>query len=499
MKRPHSALAVLAVAAILFTGACAVGPKYKKPNAPLTPTFKEPLPDGWKHAAPNDDEIKGKWWEMYNDPVLNALVEQIALSNQNVLAAEAAYREAKDAVRIARSFYFPTLTTSPAATRSLSPGGFTNIGGQSGGGYRSLYTWPASVSWQADVWGSIRRGVRSATAQAQASAADLANATLLFQSELAQAYFSLHGVDGDIYLLQRTVQAFEQFLQLTRDRFAAGVASDLDVALAESQLESARTQLIDLGVARAQFEHAIAVLAGKPPAKVNVTAMLLKCAPPPVPVTVPSVLLERRPDIAAGERLVAAANEQIGIAKAAYFPTVMFNGTAGFQSSLINTWLTWPSKFFAVGPTVSEIVYDGGRRRAQLRQFEAAYDATVAAYRQTVLTAFQQVEDALASERILAQESEAAARFVYASERELAISTSQYKAGTVDYLTVITAQTTLLTAQRTQVDLLTRRYLASVALVVSLGGGWDVSDLPTSHDVRSSSATPASGAARRAN
>ena len=478
----RTAVAFGSFAAILMTG-CMVGPKYQKPAAPVLPGFKEPLPEGWKQADPSDGQIRGKWWEMYDDPGLNALEEQVAISNQNVLAFAAHYREAHAAVRVARSALFPTVSTGPSITQSRNGGSASN-GAITASGLRTFYSLPVDVSWEADLWGSIRRTVNAASAQAQATAADLANATLLYQSELAQDYLLLHGVDGDIDLLQRTVQLYRDYLKLTQDRFSAGIASDLDVAQAESQLEPAEAQLINLGVARAQYEHAIAVLTGKPPAELSISAIVLTAAPPQIPVAVPSALLERRPDIAAEERLVAAANEQIGVAKAAFFPTVSLGGSAGFQSSSITTWMTWPARFFSVGPSLAQTIFDAGKRRAIMTEFQAAYDATVATYRQTVLTAFQQVEDALAAERILQDESAAVDRAVKSAQRALDLSTAQYKAGTADYLTVINAQTTLLSAQRTQVDLLTNRLTASVQLVVSLGGGWDASLLPSNHDVR---------------
>jgi NodT family efflux transporter outer membrane factor (OMF) lipoprotein len=483
----RTSLALVALTASLMTVGCMVGPKYHKPSVPVTPTFKEPLPEGWKQAEPSDGQIKGKWWEMYNDPQLNALEERVAISNQNVLAFEAQYREAKAAVRIARSALFPTVTAGASITHSLNGGGNTTAGAVATSGQRTFYSFPVDIGWEADLWGGIRRGVNAASAQAQATAADLANATLSFQSSLAQTYFLLHGVDGDIDLLQRTVQLYSDYVKLTHDRFSAGVASDLDVAQAESQLESVQAQLINLGVARAQYEHAIAVLTGKPPAAVSISAMALNSAPPQVPVALPSALLERRPDIAAEERLAAAANEQIGVAKAAFFPTVSLSASAGFQSSSIATWFSWPSRFFSLGPSLAETVFDAGKRRATMVQFQAAYDGTVAAYRQTVLTAFQQVEDSLAAERILQDESVPVNQAVKSAQRALDLSTARYKAGTADYLTVITAQSTLLSAQRTQVDLLTNRLTASVQLVVSLGGGWDTSRLPTSQDVRTAS------------
>ena len=481
----RAAVALGGLAAILMTG-CMVGPKYQKPAAPVPPGFKEPLPEGWKQADPSDGQIRGKWWEIYNDSGLSTLEEQVAISNQNVLAFAAHYREAHAAARVARSALFPTVSAGLSITQSRN-GGSANNGAITASGQRTFYSLPVDVSWEADLWGGIRRTVNAASAQAQATAADLANATLLYQSELAQDYLLLHGVDGDVDLLQRTVQLYREYLKLTQDRFSAGIASDLDVAQAESQLEPAEAQLINLGVARAQYEHAIAVLTGKPPAELSIGAMVLTAAPPQIPVAVPSALLERRPDIAAEERLVAAANEQIGIAKAAFFPNVTLGGSAGFQSSSITTWMTWPSRFFSLGPVLAETVFDAGKRRATMAQIQAAYDSTVATYRQTVLTAFQQVEDALAAERILQDESAAVDRAVKSAQRALDLSTAQYKAGTADYLTVISAQATLLSAQRTQVDLQTARLTASVQLVVSLGGGWDASRLPSNHDLRTAS------------
>jgi len=485
MRKP--ALAALCSVLSLAGAGCMIGPKYQKPGAPAPPAFKEQPPDyfkeadGWKPAQPNDAMFKGKWWEIYNDPTLNALEEQVAISNQNVLQAEATYRQAKAAVRVARAALYPTLSVGPSITESREGSGLT---GGIPSGLRSAYTFPADVSWEPDLWGSIRRSITAASAQAQAQAGDLENAKLLYESELAQDYFSLHGLDGDIDLLQRTAKSYEQYLELTRNRFAGGVASDLDVAQAESQLYGAQTTLIDFGVARAQFEHAIAVLTGKPPAELTVRPLVLKTPPPPVPIAVPSVLLERRPDIAANERLMQAANEQIGIAKAAFYPTLTLSGSAGFESTRFTTWISWPARFFSMGPSVAETIFDAGKRRAQVAESQAAYDAAVAAYRQTVLNAFQQVEDYLAAQRVLTEEAVAVEESVKSSERALEVATAQYKAGTTDYLTVITTQATALAAERSQVDLLTRRLTSSVTLVVALGGGWDASQLPTMQDMK---------------
>ena len=474
---------------------CMVGPNYKRPSAPVPPAFKEqPPPDfkeaqakGWKPGQPADDRLKGKWWEVYKDPDLNALEDAVTINNQNVLQAEAQYREARDAVRIARAALFPTVSTAPTITESRSPSGFTAAGGLGGSSassnLRTLYNFPFDFSYTVDLWGSIRRGITAASDQAQMSAANLENIRLLYQTDLALDYFQLHGLDGDIDLLTRTVASYQDYLQLTRRRFAGGVASDLDVAQAEAQLYAAQTTLTDFGVARAQFEHAIAVLTGRPPAAVTVASKVLTAPPPPVPIAVPSELLERRPDIAINERQMAAANEQIGIAKAAFYPTLSLSGDAGFQSSRITTWISWPSRFFSVGPTLAETIFDAGRRHAVVAQTVAAYDSTVAAYRQTVLTAFQQVEDGLSTLRILSDEFGSVEDSVKSAERALKLSDAQYRAGTTSYLTVITAQATALAAERTQVDLLTRRLTASVQLIQALGGGWDSSQLPTAKDV----------------
>jgi NodT family efflux transporter outer membrane factor (OMF) lipoprotein len=485
------------LAGALAVAGCTPGPNYQRPAAPAPPAFKEQPPpefkeaQGWKLAQPADGLSKGKWWEIYKDAELNALEERVAIDNQSVLEAEAQYREAVAAVKIVRSGLYPTVSSAPSITGSRSS---PRVGSQPG--VRGTYTLPVSASWEPDLWGNIRRSVTAAAAQAQASAADLENARLLYQSELAQDFFALHGLDRDVELLTRTAKSYSEYLDLTRNRFAGGVASDLDVAQAESQLYAAQTQLTDFGVMRAEMEHAIAVLSGQPPAALAISVKSLTTPPPPVPVALPSQLLERRPDIAANERLAAAANEQIGIAKAAFFPALTLAATAGLQASRITTWIAWPSRFFSIGPTLAETIFDAGRRRAQVTQDLAAYDATVAAYRQSVLTAFQQVEDGLSSMRVLAEESVVADESVKSADRALLISTEQYKAGTTAYLTVLTAQATALAAERTQIDLLTRRLEASVQLVVSLGGGWDNSQLPTKPDVVHAATAPPPAATR---
>ncbi len=477
--------------AALFLASCMVGPNYKRPPMPAPPAYKElPPPNSsqaseWAPAQPNDAIARGKWWEVYGDPELDALEEQISISNQNIKMAEAQFREAKFAVRIARSNLYPTISVDPTILNSrTSVSGLTNSQNFS----RTTYDLPLSVSWEADVWGSVRRTIQASAEAAQVSDAQLENARLSYQGELAEDYFELRGTDGEKELLETTVKSYQDYLKLTQDRFNSGVASGSDVAQAQTQLETARAQLIDYDVARAQYEHAIAVLAGKAPAEVSISYRPIKITPPPVPVGLPSTLLERRPDIATAERQMAEANEQIGIAKAAYYPAIGLtttNSPLGLESSSISHWISWPSRFWSVGPGLAETVYDAGKRRATLNQSLAAYDATVANYRQTVLTAFQQVEDNLVALRVLENEANAEDAAVQAAQNALDISTYQYKAGTVNYLTVITEQAILLQDQVQALNILTRRMSSSVLLVEALGGGWNASKLPAVNELKS--------------
>jgi len=485
---------ILVTAAVLtlLSGCLKVGPNYKNaPPLPTPPAFKEQAPpnfkeaeaEGWKQSQPGDAYLKGKWWEVYNDPALNALEEQVSISNQNVLQAEALYREAKAAVGVARAALYPTVGSTPTISVTQSGGaagtGSVVSGGVSGGsGTRSVFNLPFSASWEPDLWGNIRRGITAAATTAQATAGDLENAKLLYQTELAEDYFSLRGNDAEVALLTRTDSSYQEYLTLTRNRFNGGIASDLDVAQAEAQLYGVEAQLIDLGVARSQFEHAIASLTGKAPAELTIPAAALAASPPPVPVGVPSQLLERRPDIAAAERRVASANEQIGIAMAAFYPTLTLSGSVGLEASSLLKWFTWPARVWSAGPQLSETLFDAGRRRAVIAGDRAAYDATAATYRQTVLTAMQQVEDNLAALRILEGEAAKLQDTIQAANRALTVSTAQYTAGTANYLTVITAQATLLNAEVSAVTLETRRLTASVLLIQALGGGWNSSDLP---------------------
>jgi NodT family efflux transporter outer membrane factor (OMF) lipoprotein len=474
MKR----IAILALA--LSAAGCMPGPKYSRPAATAPGVYHEAPPAGWKEARPDDGKIRGKWWEVYNEPDLNALEEQINISNQNVLAAEAQFRAARDAVRIVRANLFPTISIAPSITNSRS-GSNSTSGASAGAGsaVRTAYDLPVDFSYQADIWGGIRRSVRASAETAQATAAQLENARLTFQAELAQDYFQLRSARSDEELLTRTAQSYREFLDLTRNRFNSGVASGTDVAQAETQLYNTETQLIDLEIARTQFEHAISILIGKAPEAIASSPLPDK-PPPQIPLGVPSALLERRPDIAAAERRMAAANEQIGIAQVAYFPTVNLSASAGFSSTSFTQWLTWPSRFWTVGTSAAETLFDAGKRRAQIAQARDLYDVTIANYRQAVLTAFQQVEDHLAALRVLENEAKSEAATLDAANRALAISVAQYKAGTNSYLQVITSQTAALQAERATVDLRNRRMTTSVLLIEALGGGWDASLLPSS-------------------
>jgi NodT family efflux transporter outer membrane factor (OMF) lipoprotein len=468
-------IVVAALSALLSMNACAVGAKYQRPEMPASPAFHESLPAGWMDAQPGDSAPRGRWWEVYKDSGLDSLENRVSISNQNVLAAEAQFRAARAAVRVTRAGQFPTVNTTPSAAVS---------GTGAASGATRQYSLPVDVTYEADVWGSIRRSVAANAAAAQASAAELENARLLYQAELASDYFQIQGLDAEQRLLEATVKSYEQYLQLTQDRFQGGVASMGDVALAQTQLETVRAQLMDLGIARAQFEHAIAVLTGRLPSELSLPPSINETPPPVLSVGLPSTLLERRPDIAAAERQVAAANQQIGVAKAAFYPALSFGGSAGSQAAAIADLLTTPTRLWSVGAQVAETLFDGGKRRAQVRLTQAAYDATVANYRQTVLTGFQQVEDALVELRTLAQEAEIVERAVAAAQQSLDIATIQYRGGLASYLQVITAQTSLLQNQRATVDLLTRRLVASVSLIQALGGGWDVSQLPSTQEVR---------------
>ena len=490
---PASALArrlcIAAAGATLLCG-CTVGPKYHTPSAPTPGAYKEltpanfPTTDGWKVAQPKDDELRGKWWEMFNDPQLNALEEQVNISNQNIAAAAASFFSARAIVKEARAQYFPALTTTPSISQirqSASLRTFTT--GSGGGGSSNLsfteYNLPFDASWQPDLFGKIRNTVRSQVYSAQASAADLENTRLTVQSELAIDYFSLRTQDALQELLDSTVIYYQESLKLTQALYETGIDSDEAVAQAETQLETTQAQATGVGLTRAQFEHAIAVLVGKPASDFSVPVEPLKAKPPAIPFGVPSQLLERRPDIAASERLMAQANAQIGVATAAYYPTVTLSAVLGLESTSITSWFTWPSRYWSVGPALAQTLFDAGLRHATVQQFRGAYDQTVANYRLAVLTGFQQVEDGLSALRILSLEIQQQDTAVRSAERNLKVATDRYKLGIDPYLNVITAQTLLLSAKETAVNLRNQQITSSVQLIEALGGGWGKSQLPS--------------------
>jgi NodT family efflux transporter outer membrane factor (OMF) lipoprotein len=477
--------ALLGLALITLVGGCVVGPDYVRPMAVAPEAYKEG--DGWAIARPQDDAFRGPWWERFGDPALNALQTRVSAANQNLMVSEATYRQARALVREARSAYFPTVTIGAGYTRVRQSDTLGSLAGTAGArpdsGTSNFFQLPIDIAWEPDFWGKVRRSVESGQASAQASAGDVETARLSLQAELAQDYFQLRTLDAQKQLLDATVAAYEQSLSLTHTRRAAGVASQVDVAQAEAQLKSAQAQALDVGVQRAQLEHAIALLVGQPPSAFALPASPLASAPPPIPVGVPSQLLQRRPDVAAAERRVAAANAQIGVAIAAFYPTITLSAATGFESSGISTWLTWPSRFWSVGPAISQTVFDGGLRRAQTDAARAAYDASVATYRQTVLGAFQGVEDNLAALRILEGEAGVQDEAVAAARQSVTLTTAQYRAGTVSYLNVITTQTIALADEITAVQILGRRMTAAVLLVEALGGGWSDTELPSASEV----------------
>ena len=465
-------LAAISGALTLCT-ACTVGPNYVRPPVVTPPVYKEL--EGWKVAQPKDETMRGGWWEVFQDPLLNSLEAQVNISNQNLAAAEAQVRQARAAVQAARASYFPTVSIGAVVTNSRQP---TSLGG--GAATRQAvtdYSVPLAASWELDLWGRIRRTVESQQASAQASQADLESTRLTAQATLAQSYFALRILDAQRQLLDATVIAYQKSLELTQNRYAGGVASKADVVQAETQLKTAQAQAIDVGVQRAELEHAIAALTGTPASVFSLPAAPLTTAPPTIPVGMPSELLERRPDIAAAERRVAAANAQIGVAEAAYYPTITLSGSAGFLNTALSDLFAWPSRVWAVGAAISETVFEGGLRRAQTEEARAAYDANVASYRQTVLAAFQDVEDNLAALRILQDEAQVQDEAVKAAQQSVTLTTNQYKAGTVSYLNVITVQTVALANEIIAVQIRGRRMAAAVLLVEALGGGWNESAL----------------------
>ena len=457
-----------------FLAGCAAGPDYVRPQLEAPAQFKEM--QGWRQAEPRDALPRGTWWTMFGDRELDALMARVDLSNQTLRAAEARFRQSRALADQARAALFPALSANASATRSKSPS-LSNQPSFAVGAVNN-YNVALNTSWELDVWGRVRRSVEAGEASWQASAAELEAARLSAYAALAQNYFALRVADATRQVLQDTVAAYERTLELTRNRYAAGVVARVDVVQAEVQWKSAQAQLIDVGVERAQLEHAIALLVGEAPAAFSIERAPFAASMPAIPVGLPSELLERRPDIAAAERNAAAANARIGVAQAAFFPTITLSGAAGFRSTDSANLFTTPSRFWSLGGALAQAVFDGGLREAQKEQAIAVYDEDAATYRQTVLTAFQEVEDNLAALRILEEEARLQDEVVQAARHALELTTNQYKAGIVSYLNVISAQTTLLSNERTASSLLGRRLSASVALVKASGGGWSAESLP---------------------
>ena len=464
--------ALIFVATVLLA-ACKAGPDYRKPDVPVSADYKE-TGEAWKQAQPRDDADRGRWWDIFGDAQLGQLIERIDVSNQSLRAAEAQLRQANAVAAGAQARLFPTLDASVAIARNRSPGVTTGSGGT-----QTNRTLSLDASWDADLWGRIRRQIESADASVQATAGDLAAARLSLQSQLATNYFQLRTLDRQRRLLEETVEAFQKNLTLTENRYRAGVGARADVIQADTQLKSTQAQAIDIAVQRSQLEHSIAILVGVPPAELAIQPQR-EYSPtlPVVPVGLPSQLLERRPDIAAAERRVAAANAQVGVAEAAFFPDLTLTGAYGYRSSVASQWLTAPARFWSLGSLLAMTIFDAGLRQAQTDQAIAAYDATVANYRQVALQSFQQVEDSLAAVRILEEETRLQTEAVQAARLAVQLTLNQYKAGTTSYLAVVLLQAQQLQNERTLVGLYGDRLTATVALVRALGGGWRAGDLP---------------------
>jgi len=472
----NRALTSVALASVLSIAGCAVGPKYNRPAVEAPPAYKEV--GDWKPAQPNEQNLGGAWWQIFQDQQLNALEDQINVSNQNLKAAEAQYTQTRAVLRYYRADYYPSITAGAAATRNRISNNRPPGHLSSNGATYNDYQIPVQLSYELDVWGRVRKTVESQREQAQASAADLATVNLSLHAQLALFYFQARSLDAQEQLLNSTVAQYEQAFQLTDTRFKGGLASEVEVQQASTQLETTRAQAIDVGVQRSQYEHAIATLVGKPASSFHLSPLPLTSPPPSIPLELPSELLERRPDIAAAERRMAAANAQIGVAKAAYYPNISLGATGGFESGVITTLLSGPSILWSVGASAIAPIFDAGRRRANTDQAIAAYDQTVANYRETVLGGFQQVEDNLAALRILEKEADTQQRAVLASQKYLELSLTRYRGGITSYLEVTTAQSAALTDEVTAVNILGRRMTSAVLLIQALGGGWDRSELP---------------------
>ena len=477
----------------LLLAGCMVGPKYHAPSPSATATappvsYKESPTqfqetDGWKVAQPQDAMLHGKWWEIYNDPELNALEDQLNINNQNIREFFENFMEARTLIAQARSQLFPTVGVSLSYSAARTSTNLSNSPSANPGRVASIGSLPASVSWEPDLWGKVRNTIHEQQYSAQLSEADLENEKLTEQASLAEFFYEIRGQDALQQLLNDTVEADKKALELAQARYETGVDDRISVVEAQSTLETVQSEAINLGVARALYEHAIAVLVGTNPSQFSIPVKPLLTGPPPIPLGMPSGLLERRPDIAAAERKMAAANAQIGIAYAAYYPSLDISASYGYESSNFSHFFDLPSRFWSVGPTLSETIYDGGLRRATVNQFITTYNADIASYRQTVLTAFQQVEDNLAAVRILSQQILKQEQAVKSSAEALKLETARYETGVDPYLDVVTAQTTLLNNQQTLATLHVQEMTASVQLIEALGGGWDRTQLPTPTEV----------------
>jgi len=485
-KKKRAVTVVICAGLCVALAGCLPGPKYHTPSAPVAtaPNYKESTVNfqnapGWKVASPQDAMLRGKWWEVFHDPQLNALEDQVNINNQNIKVYFENYMEARALVREARSQYWPTVTVGGSYSRSRSSSNLTNSSNAHTGSVSQVYSFPVDVSWEPDLFGKIRNEVRSAEYGAQVSAADLANEQLVEQASLAEYYFELRGQDALQKILNDTVDADKNTLQLTQALYDTGVDNYISVVEAKTTLQSAESAALNAGVARAEYEHAIAMLIGKPATNFSFSVQPELTDPPPIPTGVPSELLERRPDIAAAERTLAEANATIGIGYGAFYPDLTLSAGGGFESSLFKHWFDWPSRFWSIGPSFSETVFNGGLYRAELQQYTATYNADVATYRQTVLTAFQQVEDYLAATRILSQQVLKQQEAVDSAQMYLKLEMGRYQTGLDPYIDVMVAQTTLLGDQQTLAGLHVEEMNASIELVQALGGGWGQPQLPT--------------------
>lgn len=481
-------LAAVCAASLLLLSACTVGPKYH-PTVTQAPTVYKESPtqfkenEGWTVAQPSDAKLRGKWWEIFNEPELNALEEQLDINNQNIKQFFENFMAARAIVREARAQYFPTLTTVPAASRARSSGNLTGTTTANSGRTASEFSLPLDASWAPDVWGKVRNTVHQAQYSAQVSAADLENERLTEQASLAQFYFQIRGQDMLQQIFNKTIEADKKALELTQTLYQLGIDAQLSVVEAQTTLASVEAGATNVAIARAQYEHAIATLIGKAASDFSIPVKPMTTAPPPIPIGVPSELLERRPDVASAERAMAAANAQIGIAYAAFFPNLTLTAQGGFQSTAVGSWLSWPSRFWSVGGSLSQPLFDAGLRRATVQQDVATYNADLAAYRQTVLNAFQQVEDGLAEVRILSQQIAQEQQAVKFAQDFLQIEETRYQMGIDPYLSVLVAQTTLLQNMQALNALQVQEMTSAVALVEALGGGWDRSQLPNAGQV----------------